>query len=62
VPGHYNQEFLTRNNQPYAIDVDVDAGADDRHLGGVGDVPVFICRGEKVLRSRPPMTWANASA
>jgi len=48
------QEFLTRNNQPYAyIDVDVDAGVQttlDTFGVGVGDVPVFICRGERVLR------------
>jgi len=48
------QEFLTRNNQPYAyIDVDVDAGVQttlDTFGVGVGDVPVFICRGERVLK------------
>jgi len=48
------REFLTRNNQPYAyIDVDVDAGAQttlDTFGVGVGDVPVFICRGERVLK------------
>jgi thioredoxin reductase (NADPH) len=48
------QEFLTRNNQPYAyVDVDVDAGVQttlDTFGVGVGDVPVFICRGERVLK------------
>jgi thioredoxin reductase (NADPH) len=48
------QEFLTRNSQPYAyIDVDVDAGVQttlDTFGVGVGDVPVFICRGERVLK------------
>jgi thioredoxin reductase (NADPH) len=48
------QEFLTRNNQPYAyIDVDVDAGVQttlDAFGVGVGDVPVLICRGERVLK------------
>jgi thioredoxin reductase (NADPH) len=48
------QEFLTRNNQPYAyIDVDVDADVQstlDSFGVGVNDVPVFICRGERVLK------------
>jgi thioredoxin reductase (NADPH) len=48
------QEFLTRNNQPYAyIDVDADSGVQatfDTFGVGVGDVPVFICRGERVLK------------
>jgi thioredoxin reductase (NADPH) len=48
------QEFLTRNNQPYAyIDVDVDTGVQttlDTFGVGVADVPVFICRGERVLK------------
>jgi thioredoxin reductase (NADPH) len=48
------QEFLTRNNQPYAyLDVDVDAEVQTTLDGfgvGVGDVPVFICRGERVLK------------
>ena len=48
------QEFLTRNNQPYAyLDVDVDADVQatlDSFGVGVGDVSVFICRGERVLK------------
>jgi thioredoxin reductase (NADPH) len=48
------QEFLTRNNQPYAyLDVDLDADVQTTLDGfgvGVGDVPVFICRGERVLK------------
>jgi thioredoxin reductase (NADPH) len=52
------QEFLTRNNQPYAyIDVDVDAEVQttlDSFGVGVGDVPVFICRGERVLKKPTP--------
>lgn len=48
------QEFLTRNNQPYAyLDVDQDAEVQatlDSFGVGVGDVPVFICRGERVLK------------
>ncbi|HVQ30501.1 MAG TPA: FAD-dependent oxidoreductase [Vicinamibacteria bacterium] len=48
------QEFLTRNNQPYAyLDVDRDAEVQatlDAFGLGVDDVPVFICRGERVLR------------
>ncbi len=48
------QEFLTRNNQPYAY-VDVDTDPDVQRLFdgfgvGVDDVPVFICRGERVLK------------
>jgi len=48
------QEFLTRNNQPYAyLDVDRDAEVQkalDSFGVGVDDVPVFICRGERVLK------------
>jgi thioredoxin reductase (NADPH) len=48
------QEFLTRNSQPYAyLDVDRDAGVQGtlESFGvGVDDVPVFICRGERVLK------------
>jgi thioredoxin reductase (NADPH) len=48
------QEFLTRNSQPYAY-LDVDQDADVQHTldgfgVGVDDVPVFICRGERVLK------------
>jgi thioredoxin reductase (NADPH) len=48
------QEFLTRNNQPYAyLDVDLDEGVQktlDSFGVDVGDVPVLICRGERVLK------------
>jgi thioredoxin reductase (NADPH) len=48
------QEFLARNNQPYAyLDVDVDPGVQQTLDGfgvGVDDVPVLICRGERVLK------------
>src|SRR5262245_13063839 len=48
------QEFLTRNNQPYAyLDADRDAGVQGTLEGfglGVDDVPVFICSGKKVLK------------
>jgi thioredoxin reductase (NADPH) len=48
------QEFLTRNNQPYTyIDVDADSGVQttlDTFGVAVSDVPVFICRGERVLK------------
>lgn len=48
------QEFLTRNSQPYAyLDVDRDPDVQKTLEGfgvGVDDVPVFICRGERVLK------------
>jgi thioredoxin reductase (NADPH) len=49
------QEFLSRNGQPCTY-VDVDLEADiqallDRFGVGVGDVPVVICRGERVLKN-----------
>jgi thioredoxin reductase (NADPH) len=48
------QEFLTRNSQPYGyIDVEQDAAVQDtldKFGVGVEDVPVFICRGTRVLR------------
>jgi thioredoxin reductase (NADPH) len=48
------QEFLTRNNQPYAyLDADRDAGVQATLEGfgvGVEDVPVFICSGNRVLK------------
>jgi thioredoxin reductase (NADPH) len=48
------QEFLTRNGQPYAyLDVDRDPDVQktlDSFNVGVDDVPVFICRGTKVLK------------
>src|SRR5262245_34490619 len=47
------QEFLTRNNQPYAyLDADHDAGVQttlERFGMEVDDVPVLICTGRKVL-------------
>ena len=48
------QEFLTRNNLPFAyLDVDQDPEV-ERTLDGFGlgldDVPVLMCRGERVLR------------
>jgi thioredoxin reductase (NADPH) len=48
------QEFLTRNNQPYAY-MDVERDREVQHAldgfgVGVSDVPVFICRGERVLK------------
>jgi thioredoxin reductase (NADPH) len=49
------QEFLSRNNQPCTyVDVDVDPDVQallDRFGVGVGDVPVLICRGERVLKN-----------
>ncbi len=49
------QAFLVRNAHPYRyIDIDrdenVQALLDALHVG-VGDIPVLICRGEKVLRN-----------
>ena len=48
------QEFLTRNSQPYSyLDVDRDAEVQktlDAFAVKVDDVPVFICRGTRVLR------------
>jgi thioredoxin reductase (NADPH) len=48
------QDFLTRNSQPYAyLDVDRDSEVQqtlDSFGVGVDDVPVFICRGERVLK------------
>jgi thioredoxin reductase (NADPH) len=48
------QEFLTRNNQPYAyLDADRDTGVQTTLEGfgvGVDDVPVFICSGKQVLK------------
>ena len=49
------QEFFTRNAHPYTyVDVDHDPevqGLLDRFHVGIGDVPIVICRGEKVLRN-----------
>jgi thioredoxin reductase (NADPH) len=48
------QEFLTRNNQPYAyVDADQEAGVQtmlDSFGVAASDIPVFICRGERVLK------------
>jgi thioredoxin reductase (NADPH) len=49
------QEFLTRNYHPYTtIDVDTDPAAQallDQFGVGVADVPVVICRGQRVLKN-----------
>ncbi len=49
------KEFLGRNTEPYSsIDVEADPGVQellDRFHVTVADVPVVICRGEKVLRN-----------
>ena len=49
------QEFLTRNSHPYSyLDIDRDKEVQallDRFHVGVGDVPIVICRGEKVLKN-----------
>ncbi|MGD0526398.1 MAG: FAD-dependent oxidoreductase [Polyangiaceae bacterium] len=49
------QEFLTRNGHPHRyVDVDVDPavqGLFDTFHVGVGDVPVLICRGDRVLKN-----------
>jgi thioredoxin reductase (NADPH) len=49
------QEFLTRNGHPYRyVDVDADDSVqsllDGFHVG-LADVPVLICRGERVLKN-----------
>jgi thioredoxin reductase (NADPH) len=49
------QEFLTRNGHPFRyVDVDVDADVqqllDALHVG-VADVPVLVCRGDRVLKN-----------
>jgi thioredoxin reductase (NADPH) len=49
------QEFLVRNGQPHRYvdvlrDPDVQVLLDQFHVG-VGDVPVLICRGERVLKN-----------
>jgi thioredoxin reductase (NADPH) len=49
------QEFFTRNSHPYTyVDVDQDKEVQallDRFRVGVTDVPVVICRGERVLKN-----------
>jgi thioredoxin reductase (NADPH) len=49
------QEFLTRNGHPYRyVDVELDDNVqtllDEFHVG-VADVPVLICRGDRVLKN-----------
>lgn len=49
------QEFLTRNGHPYRyVDIDADESVqsllDGFHVG-LSDVPVLICRGERVLKN-----------
>ncbi len=48
------REFLTRNGHPFTyVDVDTDPGVAallDRFRVGIDEVPVVICRGERVLR------------
>jgi thioredoxin reductase (NADPH) len=59
------KEFLTRNGEPYvALDVDADPQVQeflDRFRVSVADVPVVICGGKDVLRSRATMRWRAAS-
>jgi thioredoxin reductase (NADPH) len=49
------QEFLTRNGHPHTtIDVDTDPGAQamlDQFHVAVTDVPIVICRGQRVLKN-----------
>jgi thioredoxin reductase (NADPH) len=49
------KEFFTRNGHPFAyVDVEKDDTVQallDRFHVGVGDVPIVICRGEKVLKN-----------
>jgi thioredoxin reductase (NADPH) len=49
------QEFFTRNSQPCTyVDIEDDKEIQtllDRFHVGVGDIPVVICRGEKVLKN-----------
>jgi len=49
------QEFFTRNGHPYAyLDVERDKDVQvllDRFHVGVADIPIVICRGEKVLKN-----------
>ena len=49
------KEFFTRNGHPFAyLDVEKDDTVQallDRFHVGVGDVPIVICRGEKVLKN-----------
>jgi thioredoxin reductase (NADPH) len=49
------REFLNRNGHPYTyVDVDRDADTEtilERFHVGVSDIPVLICRGERVLKN-----------
>ncbi|HEY1812873.1 MAG TPA: FAD-dependent oxidoreductase [Kofleriaceae bacterium] len=49
------QEFLTRNAHPFqSIDVETDPGAQammDQFHVGIADVPIVICRGQRVLKN-----------
>jgi thioredoxin reductase (NADPH) len=49
------QEFFTRNSHPYGyLDIDRDKDIQallDRFHVAVGDIPIVICRGEKVLKN-----------
>ena len=49
------QEFLTRNDRPYVnIDVDAETGIQELlqrlHIG-IDDIPVVVCRGERVVKN-----------
>ena len=57
------KEFLTRNSHPYNY-VDLDQASDfqeilDRFHVSIADVPVLICRGDKVLRNPGNLEIAN---
>ena len=49
------QQFLTRNAYPYVnLDIDTDSGVQallDRFHVTVDDIPIVICRGEKIVRN-----------
>ena len=49
------REFLSRNGQPHAyLDIDKDPGVQallDRFHLGIGDIPVVLCRYERVLKN-----------
>ncbi|HEY0483573.1 MAG TPA: FAD-dependent oxidoreductase [Kofleriaceae bacterium] len=49
------QEFLTRNNHPHTtIDIETDPAAQallDQFGVGIADVPILICRGQRVLKN-----------
>jgi thioredoxin reductase (NADPH) len=61
------REFLTRNAHPYAY-FDLEQDAEVQHLldqfqVSIDDIPVLICRGERVLRnpSRSPIAWDSTN-